>query len=94
MPQRQLFLAAYDVCDPTRLQRALHVLRDYTCGGQKSVFECYLSVSERQRLIKRVLGVIDESEDFFLIVPLRQSNPVRAIGTATPPVNDDFLYIG
>ena len=35
MPARQLFLAAYDVRDDGRLRRALHVLRDYTCGGQK-----------------------------------------------------------
>ena len=32
MPQRQLFLAAYDVRDDSRLRRALHVLKDYTCG--------------------------------------------------------------
>ena len=32
MPQRQLFLAAYDVRDESRLRRALHVLKDYTCG--------------------------------------------------------------
>ena len=94
MPQRQLFLAAYDVRESKRLQKALHVLRDYTCGGQKSVFECYLTIAERKRLISRVLGVIDESEDFFLIVPLRQSAPVKTIGTATPPADDNFLYIG
>ena len=94
MPQRQLFLAAYDVREPKRLKRALHILRDYTCGGQKSVFECYLTVSEKQRLIKRVLALLDETEDFFLIVPLRQSTPVKAIGTATTPVDASFLYIG
>ena len=94
MPQRQLFLAAYDVRDDSRLRRALHVLRDYTCGGQKSVFECYLTIAERKRLISRVLVVIDESEDFFLIVPLRKSSPVKTIGTATPPADDNFLYIG
>lgn len=36
------YLAAYDVSDPKRLQQALHVLRDYATGGQKSVFECFL----------------------------------------------------
>jgi CRISPR-associated protein Cas2 len=94
MPQRQLFLAAYDVREPHRLQQALHVLRDYTCGGQKSVFECYLTAKERQRLIARMLGVLDEDEDYFLVVPLRQSTPVRAIGMATTPVDAGFLYIG
>lgn len=94
MPARQLFLAAYDVREANRLQKALHVLRDYTCGGQKSVFECYLTPFEKQRLIKRVLSVLDDSEDFFLIVPLRQSAPVKAIGTASAPVDANFLYIG
>lgn len=94
MPARQLFLAAYDVREANRLQRALHVLRDYTCGGQKSVFECYLTPHEKQRLSSRVLSVLDESEDFFLIVPLRQSTPVKAIGIATTPVDAGFLYIG
>lgn len=51
MPQRQLFLAAYDVREPKRLQKALHVLRDYTCGGQKSVFECYLTVVLGEQLM-------------------------------------------
>ena len=60
MPARQLFLAAYDVRDDGRLRRALHVLRDYTCGGQKSVFECYLTPNERKKLLSRVLSVICE----------------------------------
>jgi CRISPR-associated protein Cas2 len=94
MAQRQLFLAAYDVRDDSRLRRALHVLRDYTCGGQKSVFECYLTPSEKKRLKRRVLSVLDETEDYFLMVPLRQSAPVKAIGTASAPVDANFLYIG
>ena len=94
MPQRQLFLAAYDVRDDSRLRRALHVLKDYTCGDQKSVFECYLTPNERKKLISRVLSVICEDEDYFLIVPLRQSAPVKAIGMATPPIDAGFLYIG
>jgi CRISPR-associated protein Cas2 len=94
MANRQLFLAAYDIRDHKRLYRALHILKDYTCGGQKSVFECYLTPSERIQLVRRVYSVMDETVDFFLIVPLRISAPVRTIGTATPPADEGFLYIG
>jgi CRISPR-associated protein Cas2 len=38
MPKRMLYLAAYDVTDPDRLQATLQVLKGYACGGQKSVF--------------------------------------------------------
>ena len=93
MPNRQLFMAAYDIRDDQRLYRALHVLRDYACGGQKSVFECYLTPNEKAKLVKRVQSVIDD-DDYFLIVPLRQSIAVRTIGMAQPPANPDFLYIG
>ena len=94
MSSRRLFLAAYDVRHPHRLMRALHVLKDYTCGGQKSVFECYLTPRERLDLLRRILGVIDDTEDYFLIVPLRLSAPVRTIGSASPPVDQGFMYIG
>ena len=58
------------------------------------MFECYLTPNERKKLISRVLSVICEDEDYFLIVPLRQSAPVKAIGMATPPIDAGFLYIG
>ena len=40
---RKLYLVAYDVREPSRLRRALHILKDYAYAGQKSVFECWPS---------------------------------------------------
>ncbi len=42
---RTLYLVAYDVRRPSRLRKALRVLKDYASGGQKSAFECYLSAA-------------------------------------------------
>ena len=94
MTARQLFLAAYDIRDPARLRHTLHVLKDFSCGGQKSVFECYLTPAERRRLLHRVYGVIDEDIDAFLVVPLRRNCPVRTVGMAQPPADENFLYFG
>ncbi|MDS4025596.1 MAG: CRISPR-associated endonuclease Cas2 [Candidatus Contendobacter sp.] len=58
MPNRDLYLAAYDVTDPERLQAALHVLKGYACGRQKSVFECFLTERERQALVDEVRAVL------------------------------------
>jgi len=94
MSQRQLYLAAYDVSDPRRLVQALHVLRDYATGGQKSVFECFLSAAEKRALIAEVTEVLDLLEDRFFLVRLDPRSKVRTIGIAVKPQDPAFYYIG
>ena len=92
MPNRILYLAAYDVADPDRLQAALHVLKGYACGGQKSVFECFLTERERRTLVFEVRQVLDLSSDRFLLLPLGKVT-VRALGIALTPGDPDFYYV-
>ena len=68
MSMRDFYLAAYDVTDPDRLQAALHVLKGYACGGQKSVFECFLTGRERQALLVEMRGVLEVSQDRFCLL--------------------------
>ena len=93
MPDRLLYLAAYDVTDPNRLQAALHVLKGYACGGQKSVFECFLTERERQALVGEVRAVLDVASDRFLLLPLGRVT-VRTLGIAVPPSDPEFYYVG
>lgn len=93
MVARQLYLAAYDIRNAKRLRAALHVLKDFACGGQKSVFECYLAGCEREELLHRVELVMDPEEDRFLVVPL-SLGAVRVKGIAIEPADPDFFYVG
>lgn len=93
MATRTLYLAAYDIRDPRRLRQALYVLKGFACGGQKSVFECYLFPHERDELLYRVEQVIDLDEDRFLVVPLH-AGAVQVLGVAVQPLDPDFFYIG
>lgn len=93
MSTRLLYLAAYDVSDPRRLQHALHVLRDYATGGQKSVFECFLSDAERQRLLSEVAQVLDLGEDRFFLVRLDPRSKVRTLGIAVKPADTSYFYV-
>ncbi|TPW09842.1 MAG: CRISPR-associated protein Cas2 [Halothiobacillaceae bacterium] len=63
MTQRALYIAAYDISDARRLRRALDTLKCYATGGQESLFECYLSVAERLRLIEEMRCIVDGEED-------------------------------
>ncbi len=94
MEQRILYLAAYDVTDDERLRHALRVVREYATGGQKSVFECFLTASEKQALLERMRMVIDEGEDRFLLIRLSRRRSTKVLGKARPPRLPDFFYFG
>ena len=94
MPMRTLHIAAYDISDKRRLRRALHVLKGYATGGQKSVIECFLTEEERCQLLDEVREVVDESKDRFVLLRLEQRATFRALGVAVKPVDLDFFYVG
>ncbi|WP_305908194.1 CRISPR-associated endonuclease Cas2 [Methylomarinum sp. Ch1-1] len=94
MSHRILFIAAYDIRDNKRLRRALKVLRGYASGGQKSVFECFLTASERSELLDEVRAVIDSEADSFFLLRLDVRCRVMTLGKAVPPQDGGFYYVG
>jgi CRISPR-associated protein Cas2 len=94
MSDRQLYIAAYDVTDDTRLRQALQVLKGYASGGQKSVFECFLTPGERRRLLAEIRAVLDVREDRFLLLPLANAVAIQTLGIAIAPSDPDYYYVG
>lgn len=94
MSQRQLYLAAYDISDSKRLQKALLVLRQYATGGQKSVFECFLTHAEKTMLLAEIEEVMDLVEDRFFLLRLDPRSKVRTLGVGVKPQDPTFYYIG
>jgi len=94
MGKRILYIAAYDVADPRRLRRALHAVKGFATGGQKSVFECFLTVVEREELLRRVTAVLDADEDRFLLIRLESRSRTRTLGIAVQPSDPSFYYVG
>ena len=94
MTQRQLYLAAYDISCNRRLRRSLRVLRGYASGGQKSVFECFLTPTEKSRLLEEIAEVIDPEEDRFILLRLVGAKHIRTLGKAVLPQDGSFYYVG
>lgn len=94
MSKRYLYLAAYDIRSPDRLRDALRVLRGYSCGGQKSVFECFLTDAEKRELIAEIRSVMDEDEDRFLLMRLDPRCRVQTLGIAVEPADPEYFYVG
>ncbi len=94
MPARSLYIAAYDIAEPRRLRRVHLSVKAHATGGQKSAYECFLTPRERDGLIAEVRGIIDESEDRFAMLRVQERARPIIRGTATPPADPDFYYIG
>ena len=94
MTKRSLYLVAYDISHPRRLRLALHVIKHYATGGQKSVFECYLNETEKQRILRDMGNVIDEDEDRLFLLRLDTRCGVDTLGIAIKPADQKFFYVG
>ena len=94
MTNRQLYLAAYDISCNRRLRKALYVLRSYASGGQKSVFECFLTPAEQAQLLEEIGRVIDPDEDRFILLRLAGAKHIRTLGKAVLPQDGSFFYVG
>lgn len=92
MVHRSLYIAAYDISDPRRLRQAHRELKAYACGGQKSLFECFLTVGERRQLLAAMQTLI-QPEDRFLIVRLDPRPEIIALGRAIAPSDPPFFYV-
>lgn len=91
---RTLYLVAYDVRRPSRLRKALRVLKDYASGGQKSAFECYLSAAEKQELLERISAVLDLAVDAFVLIRLTERQTTCTLGKAVQPLDELYTYLG
>lgn len=94
MPQRDLYLAAYDISEPRRLSAALKLTRAYATGGQKSVHELFLTPAERQKLVEDMSVLIDMDTDRFLLLKLDPRSRMHTLGKAVAPTDPDYFYVG
>lgn len=94
MPARDLYLAAYDISEPRRLNAALKLTRSYATGGQKSVHEIFLTPAERHELVRDMQMLIEPATDRFLLIRLDPRSRVHTLGRAFAPADPDYFYVG
>ena len=92
MPERDFFLAAYDVADRRRRAAALKLARGYATGGQRSVHECFLTPAERGELLLTLSHVLDDRDDRFVLMRLDPRARIYTLGAALPPCDPPYFY--
>lgn len=81
---RSLYLVAYDVCNPRRLRKVCKYLTGFKVGGQKSVYECWVTPAELRTMRGELEDLMDRTEDRLHIVALDPRMQTRCFGVATP----------
>ncbi len=94
MTKRVLYIAAYDVSEPARLRKVHHVVKRFATGGQKSVFECFLTPSEREELLAGAREILNEDEDRMALLRIEPRARPILFGIAVPAADPDFFYVG
>lgn len=79
---RTLHLVAYDVCEPHRLQRVCRYLTGYKVGGQKSVFEVWVTPAELRQIRADLDQIMDSGADRLHILALDPRMKPRCLGLA------------
>jgi CRISPR-associated protein Cas2 len=91
---RTFYLVAYDITNDRRLNRVRQFLKGYSTGGQKSVYECFLTDGELRYVKKKIERLIDEDEDRVHIFTMDGRSKTHALGIAVQPKDPEYFYIG
>lgn len=92
--KRTLYIIAYDIRKPERLDRVRYFLKGFSTGGQKSVYECFLTEGELRHVTNRLKTLIDEDEDRIHIFTLDGRSKTHTLGIAIQPKDPSYFYIG
>jgi len=91
---RHLFLVGYDIRCNRRRRHALKALKGNAIGGQKSVYECWLTQQELQALLVTLRELINPLTDRVVFLRLDPRATVHTLGVGIAPADGDFFYQG
>lgn len=93
MPNRTRYLVAYDIADSKRLYRVHKKVEAYAIGGQKSFYECWLTVHELAKFKAEITALMEIAEDRLFIFQLHSDTQPDLYGKANLPSIQPFLII-
>lgn len=91
---RSFYIIAYDISDEDRLNRVRHYLKGYSTGGQKSVFECFLTPAEVREVMRELRRLIEPAEDRVHLFIMDARSRTHTLGVAIQPKDPAYFYFG
>jgi len=69
-------------------------LKGYSTGGQKSVYECFLTQGELGYIKEALMEIIDEECDRIHIFTMDARSKTHTLGIGVEPRDPSYFYIG
>lgn len=92
MSKRMHYVFAYDISNCRRQYQIRKILKAYTIGHQKSLYECWLTSSEYHNLCIAINKII-RNPDKILTFKMPAADYSKMYGTATRLSYQPFLII-
>ena len=94
--RQRLYIVGYDISDPKRQSLLRYNIKSYSATGQKSAYECMLSLDSKQQLTEFALSKVDSGDAFFVIETVRSYWSQVTKGNLSKPENTatGHFYIG
>lgn len=92
--ERTLYIIAYDITSERRLRNVRELLKGYSTGGQKSVYECFLADGELRFITSKLKRLIFGLEDRVHIFQMDGRSRPHVLGIALNPRDPAYFYIG
>ncbi len=92
--ERSLYIIAYDITDVRRLNKVRKFLKGYSTGGQKSVYECFLTDGELNTVREELTELIDDKDDRIHIFSLDARSRTHTMGRAVQPKDPSYFFFG
>ncbi|EAR23044.1 CRISPR-associated endonuclease Cas2 [Nitrococcus mobilis] len=89
--RRTPHLVCYDICEPRRLARVHRRMKRWGLPLQYSVFYCWLTPPEHNRLAQELAELIDRKADDVRIYAVQESRPARWLGRRPLPEGVQLL---
>lgn len=93
MNTRHRFLVGYDISAHPRRRRVLRDVQHHALGGQKSFYECWLTVAELQTLLAQLRSRMDTDCDRVVFIRLDARSTSLQLGQAEPMASADYFHI-
>jgi CRISPR-associated protein Cas2 len=93
MSSRHLFLIGYDIHHTARRRRTLRSVQPHAMGGQKSFYECWLTVAELHALMAELRSRMSTEADRVVLIRLDARSQSITLGQAEPITNTDYFHV-
>jgi len=94
---KEFYLVCYDISDERRLSRVAKIMEDYGTRVLYSIFECYITPKEFDKMksaVEKEMDPLDDRVRYYKLCPTCRKPVIHlGYGKKAKPTNDDTMIL-